>query len=184
MRAAVALLLAAAVLVGGCGRRSLDEAAVVEFMDAADAAMRSRRAPDICALHAESFVLTRSFLIVDPDWGMQEPEEATLGKRIYCRSLSSFSVIRQYSRERLVLEVDVASDGQTANVFARYIDKMPFYEDGVRPGMLDAFTEMQVMEIDASSVVGIEDGEIRLLSTELGIEATLVPKSEAPLPYD
>jgi hypothetical protein len=43
---------------------------------------------------------------------------------------------------------------------------------------------MQVMEIDASSVVGIEDGEIRLLSTELGIEATLVPKSEAPLPYD
>lgn len=180
----MALLLAAAVLLGGCGRRSLDEAAVVEFMDAADAAIRSRRAPDICELHAEGFVLTRSYRIVAPDWGMDEPDEATLGKRSYCSSLASFAQIRQYSRERLELDVEVATDGQTADVTARYLEKMPFYYDGVPPGSPDAFTEMQIMESEVRAVIGIEDGDIRFLASELDIEATLVPKSEAPLPYD
>ncbi len=184
VRAAVAVLLAAAVLLGGCGRRSLDEAAVVEFMDAADAAMRSRRAPDICELHAESFVLTRRYLIVEPDRGMTEPEEATLGKRLYCRSLASFARIRQYSRERVELDIDIAADGKTADIYARYVDKMPFYEEGTPAGMLDAFSDMQIMQIDANSVIGIEDGELRLLSSALDIEATLVPKAQAPLPYD
>ena len=184
MRAAAALLLAAAVLLAGCGRRSLDEASVTAFIDTADAAMRARRAPDICELHAENFVLTRSYRIVEPDWGMVEPEEATLGKTLYCRSLGQFARLRQYSRERVELEIDVASDGKTADVYARYVEKMPFYEEGFPLGSPDAFTEMQVMDTDAASVVGIEDGEIRFISTELEIEATLVPKSEEPLPYD
>lgn len=184
MRADVVVLLAAAALLGGCGRSRLDEAAVTGFVDASDEAMRARRAPDICELHAEDFVLTRRYLIVEPDWGMTEPEEAKLGKRLFCRSLASFARIRQYSRERTELEIDIAADGRTAEVHARYVDTMPFYEEGVPATMLDAFTDMQVMEIEANSVVGLEDGEIRWLSSEHDIEATLVPKAEAPLPYD
>lgn len=184
MRQGLFPLLVAAALCGGCGRSSLDEASVTEFMDRADAAMRARRAPDICELHAGSFVLTRRYRIVEPDWGMVEPEEAELGKVLYCRSLGQFARLRQYSRERTGLEIDVAADGRTADVRAQYIEKMPFYEDGIPPGSLDAFTEMQVMDTAATSVVGLEDGEIRFLSTDLEIEATLVPKSEAPLPYD
>jgi hypothetical protein len=184
VREPVLLLLVAAALLGGCGRSRLDEAAVAGFVDASDSAMRARRAPEICELHAEDFVLTRRYLIVEPDRGMAEPEEATLGKRLFCRSLASFSRIRQYSRERAELEIDIAADGQTADVYARYVDTMPFYEEGALPNMLDAFTEMQIMEIEANSVVGLEDGEIRWLSSEQDIEATLVPKAEAPLPYD
>lgn len=184
MRGFAVVLLAAAALLGGCGRSSLDEAAVRGFIDGADAAMQARRAPDICELHADNFVLTRSYLIVEPDWGMAEPEQATLGKALYCRSLGQFARIRQYSRERVELEIDIASDGQTADVRARYVEKMPFYEEGIPLGSLDAFTQMQVMDTDANSVVGIEDGEIRFISTELDIEATLVPKAQEPLPYD
>ena len=52
LRGASLLLVAVTLAVSlvGCGRRSLDEAAVLEFIDAADVAARKRYAPDICEL--------------------------------------------------------------------------------------------------------------------------------------
>jgi hypothetical protein len=176
-------LLAIALIapLTGCGRRSLDEAAVLEFIDTADVAARKRFAPDICELRAESFELTQRINYVDD---YLPPAESLLGKKLYCREAGKFSTLRQYSLVRDSIEISVAGDGQTATVTATYTEKMPFYEEGIPAGAgLDMYTQMQVGESDTVSEVGIEDGELRFLSTEVDTTIELVPKSEEPLPY-
>lgn len=177
------ILLATALTVplAGCGRRSLDEAAVLEFIDTADAAARKRFAPDICELRAESFELTQRINYVDDAF---PPAESLLGKKLFCREAGKFATLRQYSLVRDSIEIEVAGDGQTATVTATYTEKMPFYEEGIPPGAgLDMFTDMQVGESESVSEIGIEDGELRFLSTEVDTTVELVPKSEEPLPY-
>ncbi len=177
----VLLLTALIVPLTGCGRRSLDEAAALEFIDTADAAARKRFAPDICELRAASFELTQRISYVED---FLPPAESLLGKKLYCLEAGKFARLRQYSLVRDSIEISVAADGQTAIVTATYTEKMPFYEEGIPPGAgLDLYTQMQVGESETVSEIGIEDGELRFLSTEVDTTIELVPKSEEPLPY-
>lgn len=178
------LLLLSAMLAAtqiGCGRRSLDEAAVLEFIDAADAAARKRYAPHICELRAEGFELNQRVNYVDD---FLPPAEALIGKKLFCREAGKFATLRQYSLVRDSLDISVASDGQTATVEATYTEKMPYYEEGIPAGAgLDMYYQVQIVESESTSEIGIEDGELKFLSTSADLTIELVPKSEEPLPY-
>jgi hypothetical protein len=175
------VVCALAVSVAGCGRRSLDEAAVREFIDAADAAARKRYAPDICELRAESFELRQLVNYIDD---FLPPAEALIGKKLFCLEAGKFATLRQYSLVRDSLDISVASDGQTATVEARYTEKMPYYEEGIPTGArLDMYYQMQIIESESTSEIGIEDGDLKFLSTDADLTVELVPRAEEPLPY-
>ena len=183
LRGASLLLVAMTLAVSlvGCGRRSLDEAAVLEFIDAADVAARKRYAPDICELRAESFELSQRVNYVDD---FLPPAQALIGKKLFCREAGKFATLRQYSLVRDSLEISVASDGQTATVEASYTEKMPYYEEGIPTGAgLDMYYQIQIVESESTSEVGIEDGKLKFLSTDADLTIELVPKAEEPLPY-
>lgn len=183
LRAASLLLLSVmlAATQSGCGGRGLDEAAVREFIDAADAAARKRYAPDICELRAESFELSQRVDYVDDSL---PPAEALIGKKLFCREAGKFATLRQYSLVRESLDISVASDGQTATVEATYTEKMPYYEEGIPTGAgLDMYYQMQIIESASTSEIGIEDGELKFLSTDADLSVELVPRAEEPLPY-
>jgi hypothetical protein len=61
---------------------------------------------------------------------------------------------------------------------------MPYYEPGSMPATLDSYFHWQVVETADESVVGIEDGDLKFLSTRSESSQTLVPKGEISLPWN
>jgi hypothetical protein len=92
--------------------------------------------------------------------------------------------VRQYRLERKSMEIDLAPDRRTATVTARYVETLPYYEPDRKPSTPDDFSHFQIVESRDVSVVGIEDGDLRILSTRAEAHQSLVGKNHVQLPYD
>jgi hypothetical protein len=180
MTLALTLLLATCAQLTGC-QRSLDEQDVREFVDLADAAARKRYAPEICELRGKDFKLHQVFQSHEE---RVEPSELEIDRKLYCKKLSAFSRVRQYLLERKSLEIVVAADRKTARVTADYVETLPYYEEWAMPATPDDFREFQVLETRDVSVIGIEGGDLRFLSTDSNMSQSLIPKGSVRIPYD
>ena len=173
------MLLVGCALLGGC-TREITRQQVAEFVDQADQAARKRFAPEICELRASNFRLQTTFHAQ----GRSEPAEMEMTRKLYCQQAGQFSRLRQYRLERKSMDIDVATDRKTATVTAEYVETLPYYEPDIMPATPDDFREFQVLETTDVSVVGIEDGDLRFLSTRSEIFQSLVPKGSLQIPYD
>ena len=179
MRLTLSMLLAGCALLGGC-TRELTRQQVAEFVDQADDAARKRFAPEICELRASNFKLATTFHAQ----GKNEPAQMEMTRKLYCQQAGQFARLRQYKLERKSVTIDVATDRKTATVTAEYVETLPYYEPDIMPVTPDDFRDFQVLETNDVSVVGIEDGDLRFLSTRSEIFQTLVPKNSLQIPYD
>jgi len=175
----LALILLATCALAGCSRE-LNRRQVAEFVDQADDAARKRFAPEICDLRGKNFTLHHVFYAEDAD----EPSEMDITRKLYCQQAGSFSRLRQYRLERKSIDIDIATDRKSATVTAEYVETMPFYDPWRAPVTPDDFNHFQVVESRDVSVVGIEDGDLKFLSTSAEAHQTLVSKKEVKLPYD
>jgi hypothetical protein len=173
------MLLALCAPFSGCSRE-VTRQQVAEFIDQADDAARKRFAPEICELRAKDFTMHLTFHGHEG----RDPTEMEISRRLYCQQAGSFSRLRQYRLERKSIDIDVAIDRRTATVTAEYVETMPYYEPDVRHATPDDFRHFQVVESRDESVVGLEDGDVRFLSTRAEAHQTLVPKSRLKIPYD
>jgi len=171
------LLFAACAALAGCSRE-VTHRQVAEFIDRADDAARKRFAPEICELRAKNFTID----VTSYAEGEREPSELKMTRKLYCQQAGSFSRLRQYKLERKSIDIDMATDRRTATVTAEYVETMPFYE--WNPATPDDFVRFQVVESTDVSVVGLEDGDVRFLSTRTEAHQTLVSKNQISLPYN
>ena len=176
---AIAVLLGACGLAGGCSRE-VNRQQVREFIDTADAAARKRFAPEICELRGQQFKLHLTYHADDAG----EPAVMEIGRKLYCQQAGSFSQLRQYRLERKSLDITLAPDRRTATVTAEYVETRPFYEPHRMPATLDDFQHFEIVESVDESVVGIEGGDLVFLSTRAQAWQSLVPKSSLDIPYD
>jgi hypothetical protein len=174
------LALAAAVMLAGCGTRELDDAKVRAFVDQADAATNKRFAPTICELRGASFTHKKMHRGAYD----QTPREISMSRALYCREMAKLAKLYQFVREREAMTVEIAPDRRSAVIKARYVEKLPYYEEGVMPASPDMCYEFQVLDIDEESRISVENGDIVHLATSADVTQTLVPKAEMPLPYD
>lgn len=174
-----AVVLLASLLLPACSRE-LDRVEVAQFIDRADEAARKRYAPDICALRGKKFESRLVFHAHDAD----EPSELDMTRKLFCREAGSFSQLRQYQLERKSVNIDIATDRKTARVTAEYVETMPYYEPGTMPATPDDFRYFQVVESTDDSVVGLEGGDVKFLSTRSESWQSLVPKESLQIPYD
>ncbi len=180
-RLALAIAFGTLLLATGCGTRKLSTEQVQKFVDAADASARKRFAPEICETRAENFQLNQKYLV---DGRGGEPHEVHMGKTLFCKQLAGMSRLYQYVLERGPLTITLGADRRTATVEADYVEKMPYYEEGTIVASPDIYEDVQVVESHDRSVVGIEDGKLKFLSTDADIYVRLVPKHDMPLPYN
>ena len=173
------MLLVACAALSGCSRE-VTRKQVAEFIDQADAAARKRFAPEICELRAKDFSLHLTFY----GYEGREPAEMDITRKLYCQQAGSFSQLRQYRLERKSMDIDIATDRKTATVTSQYVETMPYYEPDIRPATPDDFRFFQVVESRDESVVGLESGDVRFLSTSAEAHQQLVPKGDLQLPYD
>ena len=173
------MLLVVCPLFTGCARE-VTRQQVAEFVDQADDAARKRFAPEICELRAKDFTMHLVFHAENA----REPAEMEISRRLYCEQAAGHSQLRQYQLERKSIDIDVATDRRTATVVAHYVETLPYYEPDVRPATPDDFRFFQIVESRDESIVGLEDGDIRFLSTRTESHQTLVPKGELKLPYN
>ena len=159
---AIAVLLGACGLAGGCSRE-VNRQQVREFIDTADAAARKRFAPAICELRGQQFKLHLTY---------------------HTEDAGSFSQLRQYRLERKSLDITLAPDRRSAAVTAEYVETRPFYEPHSMPATLDDFEHFEIVESVDESVVGIEGSDLVFLSTRAEAWQSLVPKSSLDIPYD
>ena len=178
MRVLAAILLATSALAG-CSRE-LGRQQVAEFIDQADAAARKRFAPEICDLRGKNFTMQLVFYAQDAN----VPSEMEITRKLYCQQAGSFSRLRQYRLERKSIDIDIATDRKSATVTAEYVETMPFYDPWRAPVTPDDFNHFQVVESRDVSVVGIEDGDLKFLSTETESHQSLISKKEVKIPYD
>jgi hypothetical protein len=174
-----AMLLALCASFCGCSRE-VTRQQVAEFIDQADDAARKRFAPEICELRGKNFTMHLVFHAEDA----REPAEMDITRKLYCQQAGSHSLLRQYQLERKSIDIDVATDRRTATVTAEYVETLPYYEPDMRPATPDDFRYFQVIESHDESVVGLEDGDVRFLSTRAEAHQTLVKKGELHLPYN
>jgi hypothetical protein len=172
-------LLAACAALAGC-RHEVNRQQVAEFIDQADEAARKRFAPEICELRGKNFTMHLTFHAEDA----REPAEMDVSRKLYCQQAGGHSQLRQYLLERKSIDIDVATDRRTATVTAEYLETLPYYEPGVRPATLDDFRYFQIVESRDVSVVGIEDGDVRFLSTRTESYQKLVKKGTLRVPYN
>jgi hypothetical protein len=173
------MLLVVCAALGGCSHE-VNRKQVAEFIDQADAAARKRFAPEICELRGRNFTLHVTFYGAEG----REPSELDMTRGLYCQQAGSFSRLRQYKLERKSLAIDVATDRRTATVTAEYVETMPYFEPDTRPVTPDDFRYFQVVESRDESVVGLEDGDVRFLSSRVEAHQSLVGKGSIQLPYD
>ena len=174
-----AILLALCTPLTGC-KRSLDTRDVQEFIDHADDVARKRFAPDICGLRGKDFTLHLEFQGHSHHVG---PTEVDMDRKLFCSQAAKFSRLRQYRLERKSVDIRLANDRKTAVVSAEYVETAPYYEDSM-PATLDSFHRWQIVETLDESVVGIEGGDLKFLSTRSSSNETLVPKSQISIPWD
>jgi hypothetical protein len=173
------MLLAACALLGACSRE-VNRQQVAEFIELADNAARKRFAPEICELRAKDFRIQTTFHGHDSP----KPSEMEMTRRLYCQQVGLFSRLRQYKLERKSLNIDIATDRRTARVTAEYIETMPYYEPDIMPATPDDFRHFQVVESTDDSVVGLEGGDMKFLSTRSEAWQSLVPKESLQILYD
>jgi len=173
------MLLAACAALSGCSKE-VTRQQVAEFIDHADDAARKRFAPEICELRAKNFTMHLTFHAERA----REASEMEITRKLYCQQAGSFSQLRQYKLERKSIDIDMATDRRTALVTAEYVETMPYYEPDSRPATPDDFYHFQVVESVDMSIVGLEDGDVRFLSTRAEAHQTLVKKGEITLPYN
>ena len=173
------ILLAACAALAGCSRE-VTRQQVAEFIDEADAAARKRFAPEICELRGKEFTLDLTFHGHEG----REPSEMQITRKLYCQQAGQFSRLRQYRLERKSLDIHLAVDRRTATVTAEYVETMPYYEPGIVPSTPDDFSRFQIVESRDESVVGLEDGDLRFLSTRAEAHQSLIGKNHVQLPYD
>ena len=173
------MLLVTCAGFSGCSRE-VTRKQVAEFIDQADSAARKRFAPEICELRARDFSLHLTFY----GYEGREPTEMDITRKLYCQQAGSFSRLRQYQLERKSVDIDIATDRKTATVTTQYVETMPYYEPDVRPVTPDDFRYFQVVESRDESVVGLESGDVRFLSTRSEAHQQLVAKGKLQLPYD
>ena len=173
------MLLAGCTALGGCSRE-VTRQQVVEFVDLADQAARKRFAPEICELRGKDFTLDLTLY----GYEGREPGNMQITRKLYCQQAGTFARLRQYRLERKSLAVDIAVDRRTATVTAEYLETLPYYEPDIVPSTPDDFDHFQIVESRDESVVGIEDGDLRFLSTRVVAHQSLIGKDKVQLPYD
>ena len=173
------MLLAACAAICGCSHE-VNRKQVTDFVDQADNAARKRFAPEICELRGKNFTMHVTFYSAEG----REPSELDMSRKLYCQQAGSFSLLRQYKLERKSMEIVIAADRRTAKVTAQYVETMPLYEPDIRPVTPDDFRYFQVVESRDESVVGLERGDARFLSSRVEAHQSLVPKNQLKLPYD
>src|SRR6478736_6816670 len=175
----VLALLAACAALAGCSRE-ITRNQVTEFIDQADAAARKRFAPEICELRGKDFTLDLTF----HGYERRTPSEMQITRKLYCQQAGQFSRLRQYKLERKSLDIHMALDRRTATVIAEYVETLPYYEPDIVPKTPDDFSQFQIVESRDESVVGLEDGDLRFLSTRADAHQSLIGKDHVQLPYD
>jgi hypothetical protein len=175
----VLALLAACAALAGCSRE-ITRNQVTEFIDQADAAARKRFAPEICELRGKDFTLDLTF----HGYERRTPSEMQITRKLYCQQAGQFSRLRQYKLERKSLDIHMALDRRTATVIAEYVETLPYYEPDIVPKTPDDFSHFQIVESRDESVVGLEDGDLRFLSTRAEAHQSLIGKDHVQLPYD
>ena len=175
----VLALLAACAALAACSRE-ITRNQVTEFIDQADAAARKRFAPEICELRGKDFTLDLTF----HGYERRTPSEMQITRKLYCQQAGQFSRLRQYKLERKSLEIHMALDRRTATVIAEYVETLPYYEPDIVPKTPDDFSHFQIVESRDESVVGLEDGDLRFLSTRADAHQSLIGKDHVQLPYD
>jgi hypothetical protein len=174
------LLSALTLFAAGCGTRTLSTEAVQQFVAAADDAARKRFAPSICAMRASKFELHQTYLI---DGRGGDKREVNMNKKLFCSQAAAMARLNQYVMERGPLSIALSADRRSATVDADYVEKLPFYDDPSPGQSVDLYEDVQIVETHDHSVVGIEDGKIRFISTVAAIRVRLVPRHDMPLPY-
>lgn len=174
-----AMLLAACLAFAGC-RHEVTRQQVAEFVDQADEAARKRFAPEICELRAKDFTIHLTFHAEDA----REPSEMDITRKLYCQQAGNHAQLRQYLLERRSIDIDVATDRKTATVTADYVETLPYYEPDVRVATPDDFRYFQIVDSHDVSIVGLEDGDVRFLSTRTESFQKLVKKGELRVPYN
>jgi len=173
------MLLVACAALAGCSHE-VNRKQVADFIDQADNAARKRFAPEICKLRGQNFTMHVTFYGAEG----REPSELDMGRKLYCQQAGSFSRLRQYKLERKSMDIDIAIDRKTATVVAQYVETMPYYEPDMRPATPDDFRFFQIVESRDESVVGLESGDVRFLSSRVEAHQALVGKDTIKLPYD
>jgi len=173
------ILLAACAALAGCSRE-VTRPQVAEFIDQADAAARKRFAPEICELRGKNFTQE---LVFHGHEG-RAPSEMQITRKLYCQQAGQFSRLRQYRLERKSIDIRLAVDRRTATVTAEYVETLPYYEPGIVPSTPDDFSRWQIVESRDVSVVGLEDGDLKFLSTRAEAHQSLIGKDHVQLPYD
>jgi hypothetical protein len=181
MRIIIAAVLLALCLPLTACKKELTRQEVAEFIDKADNAARKRFAPEICELRGKDFKMKLQFQGYEP---RMQPTEMEFGRKLFCTNAGSFSRLRQYRLERKSIDIDIATDRSSARVTADYLETLPYYEPGTMPSTPDDFDQFQVLESRDDSIVGVEDGDLVFLSTEVDQHQSLIPKSSVKIPYD
>ena len=172
-------LLAACAVLAGCSRE-ITRQQVAEFIDQADAAASKRFAPEICELRGKDFTLD----VIFHGHEGRAPSHLEMTRKLYCQQAGQFSRLRQYRLERKSLDVHMALDRRTATVTTVYVETLPYYEPDIQPKTPDDFSRWQIVESRDESVVGLEDGDLRFLSTRTEAHQSLTGKDHIQLPYD
>jgi len=175
----IAILLALCAPLAGC-KRSLSTRDVNEFVDRADDARRKLYAPEICALHGESFTQTVNFQGYMKNYG---PTKIELNRKLFCQEAAKLSRIRAYKLERKSIDISLSADRKTAVVKAEYVETRPYYDPDTTPVSPDDFRDWQVIESLDESVVGIEGGDVVFLSAKSDAAQTLVPTKDLAVPF-
>lgn len=168
MRKILVILVAALLWYFMMGKKSaeLTEASVREFIDKADEAARKRWPDEICALRSKDFVLISH--VEDKDGGFIRPSKK-INKREFCKAIRTLPMLHNYRLTRESLAIQLSLDGQSAEVKAHYSERTPDYE-GALPVEIgkapDNYDIVQEVESDDVSVVVLEDGKLRIKSTE------------------
>ena len=177
---AAAMLLALCLPLAAC-KKEVTRQQVAEFIDKADNAARKRFAPEICELRGKDFKMKMKF---QGHEASMPPTEMEIGRKLYCANAGTHSRLRQYRLERKSMDIDISTDRRTARVTADYVETSPYYDPDIRPATPDDFRFFQVVESRDESVVGLEDGDLRFLSTEADAHQSLIGKGTVDLPYD
>jgi hypothetical protein len=78
------------------------------------------------------------------------------------------------------MAITLAPDRKTASVDAEYLEKLPYYDPDRIPGSPFDFREVQILATRDRSVIGIEGGDLRFLSTDSDTVQALVDRKSIP----
>lgn len=173
------LVWLAAVQMAGCADPVVTEEAVRSFIDEVDNAARRQWPDDICAARSDDFTLRyEERRAASP---MTLTRKYSADKAEYCRSLSSFPLVHGYTLVRESLSIKLAADRQSAIVTARYVDFVPDYGD-MKPAQIsqhpDDYLRVKKTVSEDESVVALDDGELRIRSTQAQGMTEYISKKE------